>query len=127
MDTALSQRRCSRSLIAIALWSLGVLVFYWLPAVLAYRHGDYEDPIAVAACIGAVFLIFASVMTTRSFLLFHDTLGAYPRRRRYVLSAVAAVLLIPNVTGLGTVLFALLYALAELIYIRNHGFIVLPP
>ena len=127
MDLTLSQRRCLRPLARIALWSLGILAFYWLPVILAYRHGQYEDPIAVAACIGAAFLVFATVMTARSFLSFCDALDEVSGRRRYVLSAIAAVLLVPNVTGLGTVLFALVYALAVIIYIRNGGLFIPPP
>jgi hypothetical protein len=127
MDVVLSQRRCLRSLAAIALWSLGILAFYWLPVILAYRHGEYKDPIAVAACIGAAFLLFATMMTARSFLSFCDALDEVPGRRRYVLSAIAAVLLVPNVTGLRTILFALVYALAVIIYTRNGGLFIPPP
>jgi hypothetical protein len=111
----------------MALWSLGIVAFYWFPMILAYRHGQFKDPIAVAAGIGAAFLLFATVMTGRSFLVFCNALDEVPGRDRYVLSAIAAVLLVPNVAGLGTILFALVYALAVIIYIHNGGLFIPPP
>lgn len=127
MDTVSSQHRCLRSLAAMALWSLGTLVFSWLPMILLYRHQDYKDPISAAACIGVAFLVFATVMTARSFLSFCGTLDAYPRRRQCLLSTIVVVLLLPNVTALGAILFALIYTLAGLLYMRSGGVFLPPP